>query len=85
MKSSIDGGLGLGTVLIVVVGAVAGVFIANALLSISWQKIVVLLMINVLLLFPGVFMNVVSLLLILGPMLLPGLSELASTPFTSES
>ncbi len=56
------------------------VFIAEGLLAITHQKVLILLMVNVLLLLMGMIMDMASLILILGPILLPVVTRVGVDP-----
>jgi tripartite ATP-independent transporter DctM subunit len=57
-----------------------GVYLTNAMLSISGQVWALLLMINIMLLFLGMFMEILPIMLILAPILFPLLSNLGVDP-----
>ena len=57
-----------------------GVYLTNAMLAVSHEVWALLLMINVLLLFLGMFMEILPIMLILAPILFPLLSNLGVEP-----
>ena len=57
-----------------------GVYLTNAMLAVSGQTWALLLMINILLLFLGMFMEILPIMLILAPILFPLLANLGVDP-----
>ncbi len=57
-----------------------GVYLTNAMLAVSGQAWALLLMINILLLFLGMFMEILPIMLILAPILFPLLADLGVDP-----